>query len=433
MVLNRSEQAVGELLSFQLARPTLDYQRYNLNNNPFSGSVPNERVDFMVERGDEVKNISWTLSSALNSASTHSIIVGGYGNGKTHLLKYVETYLKKNANTKKPKILTVYVNTPGKSFNSLYTSIMLNLGRDFLKRMAWSYLGLICLEDIENTEYIDDEFDDLIKDSLKEDLYSIKKYVEDGNILLSKLLEKAKKQIASKVTLIDFTTAFLHMILEDYWFLAWKWLCGENIPYTQRKELELSMSIENDERALMAFLSLKRILKDLGFSLIVLLIDEFEVVEALAPREKQKILNELRHLIDLTPDGLCIVLSCAPEIWRTILSDYHAFTERFTHVTFLKPLHERHLREIIHVYLQRTRLTTHINGEPLYPFADDVIPFLLKTGGGNIRQTLKLCQLGIDLGLQENIQILNAEILETLLLKLPFLNISDINPQEGVP
>ena len=152
---------------------------------------------------------------------------------------------------------------------------------------------------------------------------------------------------------------------------------------------------------------------------LLLLIDEFEVVEALSPREKQKILNELRHLIDLTPEGLCVVLSCAPEIWRTIFSDYHAFTERFAIVSFLKPLNEEHIKKILLEYLKRNRILNTINS--LKPFEENVIPLLLHLGMGNIRQTLKICQLCIDYGVKENIQRLDKNIIETTLINYDLL------------
>ena len=402
----------------------LRYDKYNLQRNPFSGSVPRDKINFIVERGNEVKDVSWTISSALEGVSTHSIIVGGYGNGKTHLLRYVERILSNNQDNE--EILAVYVNTPGESFKSLYCSIIHGLGQAFMKRMAWNYLGYLCRKGLEegNPTYLEQADREKIFEALNNDPYSIKKLVEEGKILLPQLIDEAKKFVSSRVLLVDFTTAFLHLILKEYWFLAWKWLCGEDIPYTQRRELELSMSITSDERALRSFLSLKRLLHDLGYSVIVLLIDEFEVIEALPTRAKQKILNEIRHLIDLTPSGFCILLSCAPEIWRSILSDYHAFTERFTHVIFLKPLDKEDLQKLMIAYLSKERISNTPNEDPFHPFTEDTLDFLLRNGMGNIRQTLKLCQLAVDLGLRQGKKRLDARSIKSLLSQLPSLNLS---------
>jgi len=184
------------------------------------------------------------------------------------------------------------------------------------------------------------------------------------------------------------------------------------------------MSISSDERALRSLLSLKKLLHDLGFSLIVLLIDEFEFIEALSTQAKQRILNELRHLIDLTPSGLSIFLSCAPEVWRSILSDYHAFTERFTNVIFLKPLNKDGLRKLMVTYLNKERISDPPNGDPLHPFAEDTLDFLLRNGMGNIRQTLKLCQLAVNLGLRHRKERLDVMTVRSLLSQLRSLNLS---------
>ena len=407
-----------------LCNSKVRYNKYNLKRNPFSGSVPQNKIDFIVERENEVKDVSWTISSALEGASTHSIIVGGYGNGKTHLLRFMARVLAHNQDN--GQMLAIYVNTPGESFKSLYSSAIHGLSQAFMKRMAWNYLGYFCRRELEegNPTFLEKENREEVAEALNNDLYNMKDLVEEGKILLSQLIDEAKKFIARRVLLVDFTTAFLHLILKEYWFLAWKWLCGEEIPYTQRRELELSMSITNDERALRSFLSLKRLLHDLGYSLIVLLIDEFEVIEALSTRAKQKILNEVRHLIDLTPSGLCILLSCAPEIWRSILSDYHAFTERFAHVILLKPLQKEDLRKLMVAYLNNERMSDAPNEDPLHPFEEDTLDFLLRNGMGNVRQTLKLCQLAVDLGLRQEKERLDAMTLRALLSQLPSLNVS---------
>lgn len=415
--------ALIEKINFPYASH-LRYDKYNLKRNPFSGSVPRDKIDFIVERENEVRDVSWTISSALEGISTHSIIVGGYGNGKTHLLRYLERILSNNQDEE--EILAIYVNTPGESFKSLYCSIIHGLGQAFMKRMAWSYLGHFCRRELEegSPTYFEQDDREKISEALDNDPYNLKKLVEEGKILLPQLIDEAKKFISSRVLLVDFTTAFLHLILKEYWFLAWKWLCGEEIPYTQRRELELSMSITNDERALRSFLSLKKLLHDLNYSLIVLLIDEFEVIEALSVRAKQKILNEIRHLIDLTPSGFCILLSCAPEIWRSILSDYHAFTERFSHLIFLKPLNKADLRKLMITYLNKERTSDPPNEDSLHPFAEDTLDFLLRNGMGNIRQTLKLCQIAVDLGLRHGKERLDANSIKSLLPQLPSLNLS---------
>ena len=389
----------------------LNYSKYGLKANPFAGSVPCDDVEFVVRRGEEIDRAMWTLRAGTLGTSTHAVVVGGYGNGKTHLLKYLKHLVNEQTSESDPQDLAIYVHSPGENFRQLYTTVMISLGHHFVQEIVWRYLGFICLRH-ENLLQLKDNH----KLALKKDGRNLKKIVEKGDLLLSNIVAKAKDDLLQKIRLLDYATAILHLVFDEYSFLAWKWLTAEDMPYDQRKELGLSMSINNDERALRAFLSLKALLEEAGYGLLVLLIDEFEVIVSLPERNRQKVLNEIRHLIDSLPSRLCVFLACAPEAWRIIIEHYHAFLERFTHIVFLTPLNLAQTEQLIIAYLNAARHKTHQTSPA--PFSHESIELIHKLGSGNVRTTLKLCQIAIDLGLMHDLQELSGEILQSSLQRL---------------
>ena len=372
----------------------IDYSRLGLTSNPFIGTVPQKEVSFCVGREKELELISWTLRSAFSGVSTHAVIVGGYGNGKTHLLKFIASQVNTEFNE---QAVAIYVNSPGENFRQLYSNLVLGLGRTYFEQLAWKYLGIVSAF---GPDSILEHLTSQQVEVLKQEPAKIKEFVESGEILLSDIVHHAKDVLSRQVLLLDFATAFLHLILEEYALLAWKWLAAEDMPYEQRRNMNLSMAISNDDRALRAFLSLKAILHEVGYDTIILLIDEFEAIAGLPERYRQRVLNEIRHLIDLASTGLCIFIGCAPEVWRIIVGDYHAFLERFTEAIFLRPLELSQVYSLISDYLQGVRCEDCPRDKPrTYPFSDALIGEIHRIALGNVRNTLKLCQVSLDYGL----------------------------------
>ena len=392
---------------FPLQTNPLQYQKYRLTSNPFAGAVPRSDVSFLVPRGDELEKAFWTIRSVLAGASTHSIIIGGYGNGKTHTLRYIQSVLDQES----PGILSIYVGSPGETFRQLYAAIVTALGHEFVTDLIWKYLATVAVKNSGSLKISREDVEKLNNKPL-----TVKQYVKQGKLLLTELVQLGKEDLIPKVRLLDIATALLHLIFDDFSFLAWKWLIAEDVPYEQRRDLGLTMSISNDDRALRAFLSIRQILRDCGYRALVLLIDEFEVVSTLPERSRQRILNEIRHLIDQTPNELSIFLGCAPEAWKMIVEHYHAFLDRFTHYASLRPLDDKQTLGLIKAYLDRVRIGK--NGDTIYPFDREFVHVIQELSMGNVRTTLKLCQIALDYGLMNQLDRVTGSLrpyLENLL------------------
>ena len=384
----------------------LDYGSFGLSCNPFSKLVPDERVKFILQRDSETERSLWALRPALEGVSTNVVVVGGYGNGKTHLLKYVH-YLVSSREGR--RVLPIYVNSPGENFRRLYSSVMLSLGQEALQNLVWRYLAIIAAEEWKDFKLTEQERSELTKDDPP-----IRKYVQVGKVLFPKLVTKARNDMLRRIPLIDYSTALLHLIVEENAFVAWKWLCGEDVPSEQRRDLGLSMSINNDERSLRGLLSLKGVAHKVGFGVLAIFLDEFEMLSTLTEYRRQQALNEIRHLIDLAPSGLSIYVACAPEAWRTVVEHYHAFLDRFSHVIYLNPLTEDQTLSLVEAYLRLARVGKAPDSG-LRPFTPDAVKLVNRYCMGNVRNTIRLCQQALDYGLAQGAQILSKEVVQRVL------------------
>ncbi len=391
------------MTEFSLTLKNKDYSKYGLAGNPFPFSgVPDEHPSIYIGQDEVLERINSVLSSTvLSHQSSHLIITGSYGNGKSHTLKFIKSHIRDEFSDKSPKKICVgYVSQPGETFLDIYTKFMYDLGYHFVKQLSQSYLGQIAYQ------------------LSKEGLIDAKirkgqgwKRIENGDVLISDIVPKAIERLNDRIKFVDFTRAFIAMSYEENSIYSWEWLCGEGVEYNKRHELSLGKNL-NDTNSIRAFGALKFILEDLDYSSIVLLIDEFEYIETLPPLKKQKLLNSLRHIIDMNGEGLSMIIACAPEVWQTIVAEYHAFSERIAKETNLKPLDQDKIRLLLMSYLNNKR---EKNQKSLLPFTDDSIEEIFQISQGNTRRVISLCSQALDASLQFNKPTIDREILDSVI------------------
>ena len=393
------------LTEFTLTLKNKDYSKYGLAGNPFPFSgVPDEHPNIYIGQDEVLERINSVLSSTVMShQSSHLIITGSYGNGKSHTLKFIKSHIRDEFSDKAPtKICVGYVSQPGETFLDIYTKFMYDLGYRFVKQLSQAYLGLVAYQ------------------LSKEGLIDAKirkgqgwKQIENGDVLISDIVPKAIERLNDGIKFVDFTRAFIAMSYEENSIYSWEWLCGEGVEYNKRHELSLGKNL-NDTNSIRSFGALKYIMEDLDYSSLVLLIDEFEYIETLPPLKKQKLLNSIRHIIDMNGEGLSMIIACAPEVWQTIVAEYHAFSERIAKETNLKPLDQEKIRLLLMSYLNNKRTKDQ---NSLLPFTDDSIEEIFQISQGNTRRVISLCSQALDASLQYNKSIVDREIIESVIAR----------------
>jgi len=408
---------LGKLI---LARRERSYERYSLKKNPFPyAGIPEETPAFCADRERELEVIAETISLCLGNNSTHIALIGGYGNGKTHILRYIKSQVNHQLNGNNGvRAIAGYVITPGHSLVDTYRNFMQDLGRNFFIQLAWEFLGKLALLRINQGDSDLRNLREDIKESLAKDPSEIREYVEDGIILASPLMKAARKAILRLVKNVDVVNGFLQLLADETTLLAWKWLSGEPILYEQRRQLGIVSPIDNDDRALNVFQDVRNVMRELGYKLVCVLIDEFELVEILQYQQKQRFLNSIRHLIDLNPSGLCLIISCTPEVWKNIVLEYHAFSERIFREIILKPLSQETIHGIIQEYLDFNRIDPTKEYDSIYPFTEQAIIKVLEISQGNMRRALALCNMVIDLGIKKDCSLISPAIVGETMEKI---------------
>ena len=370
------------------------YGKFNLTENPFPYSpVPNDDTTIYTDQ-EEVKQALYdVLGTAVSTGkSNHLVVTGKYGNGKSHTLKYGKKLVQSKSNS-----IVGYVPQPGNSFLDIYHEFMYDLGYEFFQDLAHEYLAKVIQEqDIEIEEEISDG---------KE----MEEAIEDGDILLSDVVPIAIRQLKDISKFTDFARAFVHLVYEGTCLYAWQWLSGEGLRYEQRKEMEIHTDIDDDNKAVKAFTSVKKLFQYLDYGILCVFIDEFESVARLSPKKEQSVLNSLRHVMDMNPQGISLVIACAPEVWQDVMAEYHAFAERIGREVALRPLDQEKTALLIQEYLKSY---SEQDVEPINPFSDDAVESILQHSQGNIRQVISLCGQLLDKAVDEGLSTIDKSVVE---------------------
>lgn len=347
-------------------------QEYKLRSNPFPYvGVPEETASIYIARDRELDLIGEAIRGVVEGSSSHLVLVGSYGNGKTKTLMVVKQALEAQL---KASVVVPYVSNPGETFLDLYRNLMQDIGEKRLRELVWKIL------------------------EIKTGKTNLMTKVEKGEILLTAILQKCRTELYEVFGHADFVNALIQLTLDERRFDAWRYLCGEPTVSENRRVLDVVAPINNDERALRAMMSMIKVFSLTGVKVFCVLIDELEAIQLLFPWKKQRLLNNIRRLIDLNPHGLCLIMSCAPDAWSGIISEYHAFSERIFREVILKPLDRDGTKKLVTSYLGLKRTNSDRVVSALYPFTSDAIEEISQTSQGNVRRALMICNRAVDIG-----------------------------------
>lgn len=374
-----------------------DYEQFNLKQNPFSYSPVPEDNPQVYTGQDQVKSaLANVIGTAISTGkSNHLVVTGKYGNGKSHSLKYAKGIVQSQSDS-----IVGYVAQPGDSFLDIYHEFMYDLGYEFFRNLSHEYLARVVNEQDIDVDYNIENGDDM------------QEAIDNGDILLSDVIPVATRELKNISKFTDFSRALVHLVYDDTSLYAWQWLSGEGLRYEQRKKMEIHTDIDDDNKAVKAFTSLKKLFQHLDYGILCLLIDEFESIARLKPKRKQSVLNSLRHVMDMNPQGVSLVIACAPEVWQDIMSEYHAFSERIGREVGLRPLDQEKTHQLIDEYLERHAID---GNDTTNPFTDNAVDTIVQRSQGNIRRTISLCSRALDAAIDEGNEHVGEETVNQVL------------------
>ncbi len=389
----------NSLAELQLDMSAERYRSLGLKENPFPyAPIPMESPSIFCNQKEAMDSIGEMLSGSLRTGkSSHLILLGGYGNGKTHALRRIKGQLRcEPARQKNPRVLSTYASQPGHAFLEMYRELMYDISHQELRRLAEAYLGSFTLRTRPRS----------IASAARR-----WERIRDGASLLADVLPKAIQQLNNEVRFMDFTRAIVNLAIEEHSATAWEWLSGEGADQVRRRELGLGSNL-NPITSIKALLAMKTFSRLVGFRSLVLLIDEFEMIAGLHQSAKQQMLNNFRHLIDMSPIGLNVVFACTPEAWQSFLAEYHAFSERINREVQLRPLDIEHTRELIHAYL--TAACDSRRGG-LGPFDSQALQRIFELSMGNVRRVLLICNRLVEIAASKGARTIDQSIVNQLI------------------
>jgi len=400
----------------------VNYSAFLLLNNPFpSVEVPGAVPLTTADRKDILEHFKRALSTTVfDNMSSITVLIGEYGSGKTHLLKYFQYVVNKELLTSRNKVLAIYVKSVGRNFRDLYLYFIDDVGRELLKDLAYdlikSYFSKIGHDGIKKYGVGGElsEYHDLTKLPIEVILPRSKFYDIFYDIVKS--LPKLRKNSTAY--------ALLHLAHPDYSSLAWRWLIGENLSSDERKVIRVEENISDYIVAEAILNDLMTLFSQVEIKTVVLLIDEFENFTLMPRNFRDKFMDGLRHFIDDNPQGVLLAFTTTPFAWNELTEVTSALIRRLVGNEYeLKFFSESDTRELIIRYLKLFRikdkhlpkkvenLDTDIN---IYPFTESAISKIQEESKGLVSTIIKIARRAIDVAIDSNLPVIDEKIIEKL-------------------
>lgn len=406
-------------LDYSDLRPR-NFEKYYLTRNPFPAIAVTEEIPtIFVDRENLMKIVANVTRDAYSTGKSQSIVIqGSYGNGKSHTLKYVKYKINSQLSGQPigQRAVAVYIQSPGGSLVDLYSTIVEDLGMDFLRKVAVSLLGLR-LGPSQLVKYTSDA-------QAKKRIESIAPQIKDqpeliGNVLNSatfqtiEMFRAAIESLRNDVRFSDFLMALFYLAAEDERStMAWRWLLAEHMSKDERESVSVEQQIEDSNSALRAFQALRTCLKLAGYRVLYMLQDEFEKISELHPLRTSRYYDDLRHLIDQNLDGICLMACVTPTGWAEMYAGGHPLVRRLMgNVAWLDPFDEDQTQRLIEAYIGSVReeyfaknehlrniflkeLKTRYKGfgANLFPFNKESVHAVYEGTKGNISDVLTICR-----------------------------------------
>lgn len=357
-------------------------EKYGLKENPFLDDIAREVwLETWVNREQQLEEWKKVISNAVSTNKNYIIfVIGDYGRGKTlSLLKIIDE------SKRHKEILPVYLNFKGEEKSKP--------GLDFMFRIFKSI-----------------DFDEIRKGKKKNDLEnaikSLSNDLDEVKVILKKIyFGKKEKKLA-------------------LYFLEG----GFKPTQSQMKELEILRKIDNVDIAKEYLAGVLGFIKKLGYTTLVLAIDEFEYL-SLVPRTQQSIyLALLRGLYDF-PLGIgkavdeianmAFFIAVSEDGWRNLREmekkeassggPIQPLLDRVDAATTLGVFDKKQTRKLVEKRLGYNRIEGKYEDKPLIPFTENFLDFIYKETGGMPRAIIVRCGQVLDVGLAEGVSLLNKE------------------------
>lgn len=365
-------------------------EKYGLKRRPFLDKIARKKwLETWVNREKQLEEWRKVISNTVSTKKNYIVfVIGDYGRGKTlSLLKIIDE------SKKYKEIIPLYLNFKGEERSKP--------GLDFVFRIFKSI-----------------------------NFYNIRKGKKKND------LENAIENLPDNIDEVKVILKKIYFGEGNQKNLALYFLRGELKPtQAQLRKLEILRKIDSVDIAKEYLAGILGFVKKLGYSTLLLAVDEFEYLFSLVPRTQRSIyIALLRGLYDF-PLGMSkkvndianmtFFIAVSESGWRFLgemekkeLSTGGPIVpllDRIDAKTILGVFNKDQTRKLIEKRLRYNRIEGRYEDKPLIPFTEDFVDFIYEKTVGAPRDIIVRCGHVLDVGLAERVSLLTKEFAQKAL------------------
>jgi hypothetical protein len=385
-----------------------NYKQYYLMKNPFPQlGIPGIETPFTVDREKVRKNFQNSIYALTNDGrGSVTVIVGEYGNGKTHMLKVFKENITSQLSSPEYGGLAIYIQSPGEEFEDLFFGLVENVGRFFLLKYSYDIIRDYIVNNKQTFSRI--ITDKELQKSFNNNEIKLEKNEQIGKLVQNShhltLFKNIKTKYFDDIYSENIVNAFLGLAHPVHSWRAWRWFLGEPLDKDDKAMLDLENTIKDSGTAYNILKDFFKLLNRLGFKSIVILIDEVEnIVLSLSSSKKLKYFDFLRQMIDEHSQKVCFYFAIAWRQWNIMYQESSALIRRLqSNMLQLENFSEEDTVKFITKFLSYARVEDYSYDEiklkfptydpALYPFSNDAMNEIFRiTHKGQLNEIIELC------------------------------------------
>lgn len=368
--MNENSNVTYDLLEkIQVGKPKEErrtYEFYGFSKNPFpkAGIAPDEPTVFEFDSKSFNAIMDTISDSYINNQFGGTVILGEYGMGKTHTLRYIAHLVNGQlGNLPDEAAIAIYLKNPRSSMAEMVSGLYNGIGKERLRHLIKA--PMLANKELEEK---------IVRGDLIKNVHQV-------------LYE----------TIGDYDTALLLAIFGfgdqpdcDY---AWDAIMG-----AVRKGLPKVKEIRPEQFINSFFI----LLRSRGFRHVYVLVDEFEDLpgSALTKTKKREYAVGLRDLIDKNTEGFSLIVASNATPWEVVKELLPPLVNRFGLTIRLDNLTEEDTYKLIAAYLRAARKVEQ--SDPSLPFTKDGVILINKQEAGVRRFILQRCYELIEQGIMNS-------------------------------
>jgi len=384
-----------------------DYARYALMHNPFPPAGVADVPEPLVQLPEAISRFGQFFQLTYGGERYGGLtIVGDYGMGKTHWLRYFEHAVNELAESyASERPLAIYVENPGKSPRDIVHRIIETIGQERISRYLWGFVKDTLAERIpkEPQAFVGDKkmVLPLLPDTISREGVSINfkgfldTFIKSGGDL-QKLADETRGIVDRELCgHPGVASKFVSLLFEPFAAATKTW--NSLVGLTSTREFERKEAI--------LLRSVIHLLRNEGYRHLYILLDEFEDIanKAISVARRQEYFSALRILLDRDLRHRSIIIAMTDQALTMLKQEAPALHDRIWQFHFtLKPLDGRTAQEFVSEYTRVARVENPPAGiSSIFPFSEQLVEKLRMQAGSNIRQFLTECRRALELAKEQ--------------------------------